>query len=358
GRDPSAPAVIIGSHLDSVPQGGNYDGVAGVVAGLVAISALKRLGLAPLCDIIVMGVRAEESIWFRVSYIGSRSALGTLPAGALEARRTDTGRTLAEHIADIGGDPAAIRSGARHLDPARIRAFLELHIEQAPSLVAAERPVAICTGIPGNFRFPEARITGVQGHVGQPRRFRHDAAMAASDFAVALDAVWEEYEAAGVPMAFTAGQFGTDPAQHGLTIVPGRFDFSLDVRAYDEAVLEELERRVALIIGRIEQRRGVTFDLGRRTTAEVGRIDPQLRTALERGADELGTPWMPLGSPASHDAAAFASVGVPTAMIFVRNRNGSHNPDEDMETSDFLAGTAVLAHWLASNACVQEESRS
>ncbi|MBR0648624.1 Zn-dependent hydrolase [Roseomonas terrae] len=357
GRDPSAPAVIIGSHLDSVPQGGNYDGAAGVAAGLVAIAALKQLGMTPRCDLIVMGVRAEESIWFRVSYIGSRSALGSLPAGALEARRVDSQRSLGEHIADLGGNPAAIRAGARHLNPAQVRAFLELHIEQAPSLVAEGRPVAICTGIPGNFRFPEARITGVQGHVGQPRRFRRDAAIAASDFAVALDAVWEEHEAAGTPMAFTLGQFGTDPAQHGLTIVPGRFDFSLDVRAYDDAVLEGLERKIASIITQIEQRRGVTFDLGRRTAAEVGRMDPQLQVALKEGADELGIPWMPLGSPASHDAAAFAAADVPSAMIFVRNRNGSHNPDEAMEISDFLAGAAVLTSWLASNACMREEPR-
>jgi N-carbamoyl-L-amino-acid hydrolase len=354
GRDPSAPAVIIGSHLDSVPQGGNYDGAAGVAAGLVAIAALKQLGLSPLCDIIVMGVRAEESVWFRVSYIGSRAALGTLPGGALDARRSDTGRTLAEHMAELGGDPAAIRAGMRHLDPKRIRAFLELHIEQAPSLVEAELPVAICTGIPGNFRFPEARISGVQGHVGQPRRFRRDAAIAASDFAMALDAIWEEHEAAGIPMAFTLGRFGTDPTQDGMTIVPGSFDFSLDMRAYDEAVLAELERRTAASIHQVEQRRGVTFGLGRRTTAEVGRMDPGIQAALERGADELGIGWMPLGSPASHDAAAFAAAGIPSALVFVRNRNGSHNPDEAMEISDFLSGTTVLAHWLASTACVRE----
>lgn len=351
GRDPSAPAVIIGSHLDSVPQGGNFDGAAGVVAGLVAIAALKRLGLSPACDIVVMGVRAEESVWFRVSYIGSRAALGTLPEGALDARRSDTNRTLAEHMATLGGDPAAIRGGARHLDPKRVRAFLELHIEQAPSLVAAERPVAICTGIPGNFRFPEARITGVQGHVGQPRRFRRDAAIAASDFAMALDTIWAEHETAGIPMAFTLGRFGTDPAQHGMTIVPGSFEFSLDMRAYDETVLAGLERRLACAIQEVEQRRGVTFDLGRRTSAEIGHMDPGIRAALEKGADEMGIGWMPLGSPASHDAAAFAAAGVPSAMVFVRNRNGSHNPDEAMEIDDFLAGTAVIAHWLASAAC-------
>ena len=122
GRDPAAKKIIVGSHLDSVPHGGNFDGAAGVLAGLVAVAALRRLGITLECDLTVMGIRAEESIWFQVSYIGSRGALGTLPDGALEVRRIDTGRTLAEHIADCGGNPDALRSGDRHLDPARLRA--------------------------------------------------------------------------------------------------------------------------------------------------------------------------------------------------------------------------------------------
>ena len=121
GRDRAAPAILIGSHLDSVPHGGNFDGAAGVVAGIVAVAALQRLGVVPSCDVTVMGIRAEESIWFQVSYIGSRGALGTLPDGALDARRTDTGRTLAAHIADCGGDPKALAAGRRALDPARLR---------------------------------------------------------------------------------------------------------------------------------------------------------------------------------------------------------------------------------------------
>ena len=155
--------------------------------GWSRVAALQRLGVTPACDLTVMGIRAEESIWFQVSYIGSRGALGTLPDGALDVRRIDTGRTLAEHIAECGGDPDALRAGRRFLDPAQLRAYLELHIEQAPSLVEAGRPVGICTGIPGNFRYPDARIEGSHDHVGLPRRFRRDAAMAGAEFAMALD---------------------------------------------------------------------------------------------------------------------------------------------------------------------------
>jgi N-carbamoyl-L-amino-acid hydrolase len=348
GRDRGAPAVVVGSHLDSVPHGGNFDGAAGVVAGLVALAALRQLGLRPANDITVMGIRAEESIWFQVSYIGSRGALGTLPEGAMDVTRIDSGRTLAEHIAECGGDPDTLRAGKRFLDPSQIRAYLELHIEQAPSLVAAGRAVGICTGIPGNFRYPHAVIEGSHDHVGLPRRFRRDAAMAGAEFAMGLDRMWEEHETRGVPMAATLGRFHTDTETHGLTIVPGRFHFSLDVRAYDEAVLAVLERRVDALINGIEQRRGVHFHRGATARAAVGPVDPAIKAALLEGAAELCTPVLELGSPASHDAAAFAAAGVPMGMIFIRNENGSHNPREAMALDDFLAGTAVLTHWLAA----------
>jgi len=350
GRDRGATSIIVGSHLDSVPHGGNFDGAAGVVAGLVAVAALRQLGITLACDLTVMGIRAEESIWFQVSYIGSRGALGTLPDGALDVRRIDTQRTLAEHIADCGGKPDRLRAGARHLDPARLRAYLELHIEQAPSLVEAGKPVAICTGIPGNFRYPDAHIEGSNDHVGLPRRFRRDAAMAGAEFAVALDQLWAEYDAKGIPMACTIGRFHTDPAQHGLTIVPGSFHFSLDVRAYDAAVLAELDTKVDAIIVSIEQRRGVRFHRGPQARAAVGPVDPNIRQALTDGAVALGIPALDLGSPASHDAAAFAAVGVPMGMIFVRNENGSHNPHEAMTIDDFLAGAALLTWWIATSA--------
>ncbi len=348
GRDPRAKRVVIGSHLDSVPHGGNFDGAAGVVAGLVAVAALQRLNVTPSCDLIVMGIRAEESIWFQVSYIGSRGALGMLPDGALDVRRIDTGRTLAEHIAECGGDPSALRAGRGSIDPAGLRCYLELHIEQAPGLVEAGKPVGICTGIPGNFRYPDARIEGSHDHVGLPRRFRRDAALAGAEFAMALDRVWQEHEANGVPMACTIGRFHTDAAAHGLTIVPGTFHFSLDVRAYDEAVLAELDRTVDAIIAGIEQRRGVRFHRGPKARAALGAVDPAIEAALQNGAAALGIPALPLGSPASHDAAAFAAAGVPMGMIFVRNENGSHNPREAMTTDDFLAGTSLLTWFLTT----------
>ena len=350
GVDPAAARILLGSHLDSVPHGGNFDGAAGVVAGLVVIAALDGLGLRPRCDVTVMGIRAEESVWFEVSYIGSRSALGSLPDGALEARRIDTGRTLASHIADCGGDVDAIRQNRRAFDPASIRAFLEVHIEQAPTLVEAGLALAICSGIPGNFRYPQARIHGRHDHVGTPRRFRRDAAMAGADLAMALDQMWEAQEKAGIPLAVTFGRFHTDATVHGMTTVPGAFDFSLDVRAYDPAVLASIEDMMMAAIREIELRRNVSFDLGRRASASVGVVDPDIVVQMEGAARDLGIPTMRLGSPASHDAAAFAAAGVPAGMLFVRNEHGSHNPREHMEIDDFLDACAVLARWVANQA--------
>ncbi|SHJ89475.1 N-carbamoyl-L-amino-acid hydrolase [Roseomonas rosea] len=351
GRDRSAPVLMTGSHLDSVPHGGNYDGAAGVVAGLAALQALRALCPQPERDVTVMAIRAEESVWFQVSYVGSRGAFGILPPAALDsATRIDSGRSLASHMADQGADVAALREGRRHLDPARIASFVELHIEQAPSLLEAGRPIAVGTGIPGNFRYPDITISGEQAHVGLPRRFRRDAALAGADFATGMDRIWEEHEAAGIPMATTIGRFHTDAALHGMTSVPGRFLMSLDVRAYDEAVLAALERRVLTMVAEIESRRGVRFDLGARASAPVGPVAPLVRECLERQAIAHGLDWQPLGSPASHDAATFAAMGVPMGMVFVRNANGSHNPDEAMDIDDLMAGITILAGWMLESA--------
>jgi N-carbamoyl-L-amino-acid hydrolase len=173
--------------------------------------------------------------------------------------------------------------------------------------------------------------------------------MAGAEFAMAMDALWAEHDERGVPMACTIGRFHTDTARHGLTIVPGSFNFSLDVRAYDEGVLAELDRRVDAIVAGIAQRRGVRFLLGPKARAAVGRADPAIGSDLKRCAAALGIPTLDLGSPASHDGAAFAECGVPIGMIFIKNTNGSHNPYEAMTMNDFLDGTSVLTSWLSEN---------
>lgn len=351
GLDRAAPRIVIGSHLDSVPHGGNFDGAAGVVAGLAIMRALKGLGLVPQCDLTTMAIRAEESMWFRVSYIGSRAALGLLPESALAYPRSDTGRELGAHMTDCGADVDAVANGIRSVETASVGAFFEIHIEQAPSLIDVGVPFGVCTAVPGNFRYPSARVVGEYNHVGLPRRFRRDAVMAATDLVSALDSLWQAREDAGAPVAITVGQLGTDPAEHSLTRVPGEVRFCLDVRAYEEGELKDMERAFGDTLGEIETRRGVTFELGPRRGVDVGPMAPELIAALEDSARRLEIPTIRLGSPGSHDAAAFAAAGVPTAMMMVRNANGSHNPAEAMETTDLLLASTVLAHWLAGNAC-------
>ena len=349
GLDRQAPAIVIGSHLDSVLGGGNFDGAAGVMAGLIAVQALQQADFKLNCDVAVMGIRAEESIWFQVSYVGSRGALGTLPASALQQRRIDTGHTLEQHMREAGADPEVVTKGVAYLSKKNVKAFLELHIEQAPSLALTGYPVAIGTGVPGHFRFPRVKITGEYGHVGLGRRFRHDAALAGADLSVALDALWQQWEAAGRLMACTFGEFQTNPARHGMTIVPGEFQFSLDVRAYDDADVAELEQSLMTLVGQIEKRRGVKFDFGVRASSKVAKADPTITQQLRDSALHLDLNICDLPSPASHDSAAFHAAGIPFGFIFIRNPNGSHHPDEAMSIEDFLQGTAVLTEWLATH---------
>jgi N-carbamoyl-L-amino-acid hydrolase len=346
GLDRHLPAIVIGSHLDSVPGGGNFDGAAGVVSGLIAVQALQQAGIQLPCDVVVMGVRAEESIWFQVSYIGSRGALGRLQPEALHALRTDTKRSLADYLTEAGGDPEAVKRGDAFLSPQNVRAFMEVHIEQAPSLALTGFPIAIGTGVPGNFRYPKIRIKGEYGHVGLGRRFRHDASLAGADLALGLDTIWAEWERQGRLMACTVGEFHTNAERHGLTVVPGEFSMSLDVRAYAQPDLVELESAFLALVKEVENKRGVTIDLGPRASAEVAQADPVLTQQLRDCAQALSIACCDLPSPASHDSAAFCAAGIPFGFLFIRNPNGSHHPEEAMSTEDFMLATDVLTRWL------------
>lgn len=350
GQDRSAPVRMVGSHLDSVPQGGNFDGAAGVVSGLTAIRALQQLGVQPAQDIRVMGVRAEESCWFGTSYIGSRSALGTLPDGALDtSTRADTGRSLADHMAECGGDPDKLRDTAPYLDITRIGAFLEPHIEQGPVLVEEGFPAGIVTGIRGNRRFPNAHCIGEYAHCGgAPRRVRQDAVVAATEFVQAMDQEWDKADTAGNDFACTIGMFQTDSERHAMTVISGNVKFSLDFRSVEPAFLQKMEARVPAIAAEIGAKRAVRFDLGAMTRAAPGFMDQGLVEVYRKAAAGMDVRAMDIPSGASHDSAAFADAGVPTAMLFIRNEHGSHNPDEAMEIPDFIEATKLLAAGLTA----------
>ncbi len=343
GRDRAAQRVIVGSHLDSVPQGGNYDGAAGVVAGLCAVSALKKAGVIPPWDISVMAIRAEESAWFDVSYIGSAGAFGLLDPACLSIPRSDTGRSLEATLIERGFDPLAIRERRRLLDPSRIRAYLELHIEQGPTLTAKELPAAVVTGIRGCRRFRNARCIGKYAHSGAVNRpYRHDAVAATVALLHHLESVWLHQEESGADLVFTAGELFTDPVMHGPSKIAGETHFVLDVRSVSDATMDLVAAEARQAAARIGSAYRVTFELGATSDSPPAVMDARLRSRL---MDLLDQPFeMPSG--AGHDAAVFATQAIPTAMIFVRNDCGSHNPDEAMAMDDFAAGTDVLLRLL------------
>lgn len=350
GIDPTLPAWIVGSHLDSVPHGGNFDGAAGVLAGLATVKALRDAGIAPRRAVTVMAIRAEESCWFPVSYLGSRAALGTLPADALDSRRADSGRTLAEHMAALGHQPDSVRRGQAVLTPATVHGFIELHIEQGPVLEAADRPIGLVTAIAGSFRYRKARCIGEWAHSGAvPRSHRHDAVFALADLVAGLDRIWQEVTDAGEQATITVGEVGTDPALHGFSKIPGEVAFCLDVRSGSAACLDMLHEKLLRIVAGVEAHRGVRFDLGPRTGSTPTALDGSLRATFARTAERAGIGAIEMPSGAGHDAAAFALAGVPSALIFLRNQNGSHNPDEAMRIEDFVAGATLLAHFLAAD---------
>jgi N-carbamoyl-L-amino-acid hydrolase len=342
GRDRSLPAGMIGSHLDSVPHGGNFDGAAGVAMGLALAARLVHAGLRPARDLVILGIRAEEMVWFPAHYLGSRAAFGLLPADAPDTlRRSDTGRTLAEHMAEEGFDAGFIRARRASLAPARIAWFIEPHIEQGPALVEAGIPVGLVTGIRGSVRHRHCRVFGEDAHAGAvPRGSRRDAVFAAARFATVLERFWDEEEARRADLVCTIGEFWTDPARHAPTRIAGEVRFTLDIRSEDDAVLDRAEAHLSAAV-MAETRARIALGPGMR--AAPARMDAAVLAAFSAAAESRAVPVRRMASGAGHDCATFAGLGIPCGMVFIRNEHGSHNPNEEMAMGDFAAAFRVLA---------------
>ena len=339
GRDRAAPRIVIGSHLDSVPQGGNFDGAAGVVAGLSVLSGMRRAGYVPACDLTVMGIRAEESAWFDIAYVGSGGAFGLLDPACLSIARSDNGRSLEATLRERGFDPGAIRERRRLLDPARIRAYLELHIEQGPTLVARGLPAAVVTGIRGCKRFRNARCLGEYAHSGAvDRPYRRDAVAATVALLHEMERVWLQELQAGADLVLTSGELCTDVALHGPSKIAGETRFVLDIRSLSGETMEAVGAAARSAAARIGGAYRVRLDLGATSDSPPAVMDERLRARLMRLLDEP----FEMASGAGHDAAVFAKVGIPCGMIFVRNEHGSHNPDEALTMDDFAVGARAL----------------
>lgn len=359
GQQPSLAAIATGSHLDSVPQGGNFDGAAGVVAGLAALIVAKSQGVSKR-SLEVYGLRGEESAWFGgPCYFGSRALFGLLGTNDLSSLHRDTGDTLAQQMQSCGADMELIKRQTVIRSPDEFHAWFELHIEQGPVLIAKEKPIGIVTGIRGNIRHRHVTCIGQAAHSGAvPRWLRHDAVLAMSELLMRLDEHWRVLLAWGEDLVFTTGIVETDAKEHAVSRVPGRVTFAIEYRSQDKKTIDSFSKLLETECQQIGEKRGVEFDFGPLVSTEPARMSEPLIALAKTQAQTAGIDYEIMPSGAGHDTAVFANAGVPATMIFVRNDKGSHNPEERMEMADFISGAEVLCRSMIVAANSHEDYRS
>jgi len=339
--------VLIGSHVDSVPMGGNYDGLAGVVAGLMVLIRAARGGRGLARPVKCLAMRGEESAWFGACYLGSKMLTGQLPAEDLAAPHRGDGRSLAAHLEDLGIDTAPLAARQPICDLDRIEEYLELHIEQGPLLVERGLPAAVVSGIRGNFRHRLIRCIGQAGHSGAvPRAYRHDPVLAFAELMHRLDDTWDHLLRTGRDLVLTSGIVGTDAQSHAIARIPDMLGFSLDIRSQETAVLAQMRDYLRDQMDDIARSRGVRFETGPEVAVAPALMDADVIARLEAAMARSTGAAFTMASGGGHDAAVFAQAGIPSGMVFVRNRNGSHNPEEAMDLADFMVGTSILSAYL------------
>ncbi|WP_366929020.1 hydantoinase/carbamoylase family amidase [Variovorax sp.] len=332
-----------GSHIDSVPQGGNFDGYAGVVAGLLCLVAQKAGGTPYARPLEVVAFRGEESAWFGKAYMGSGALFGKVSESDLALKQRSTGESMEACMRRCGADVEAIRAQQPLLDKARIKAYLELHIEQGPVMVARQLPLAVVSGIRGNVRHNRVVCHGDAQHSGVvPRWLRHDAMFAVADLIMRIDEHWRVLLERGTDLVVTTGIVSTDPAEHSISRIPGQVSFSLEARSKSTDALEAFYQLVRAECGSIERERGVRFEFDRRLLSDPATMDEKLCGVLSEACAAQEAAFELIPSGAGHDASLFANAGIPSGMLFVRNQNGSHNPHEAMDIEDFMLGVGAM----------------
>lgn len=345
-RDAKSYAVV-GSHVDSVPFGGNFDGMAGVVAAIVCLVRARREGTRFHRPVHALALRGEESAWFGPCYIGSKALTGALSASELDATHKEDGRTLESHMAEIGLPTDRLRQASPLIDLTAIHSYLELHIEQGPLLIGKDIPAAVVSGIRGNIRHRAIRCVGEAGHSGAvPRAYRRDPVLAMADLFVRLDESWSTILNKGDDLVLTSGMVATDAAKHAMSRIPDSITFSLDMRSQSARTLDEMRALLAAEMRQVEKDRKVRFELDEEMRVEPAICDPDMVEGLKEAMIRAGQTPFVMASGGGHDAAVFSAAGVPSAMVFVRNRNGSHNPDEAMDLADFVAATDIVYEYL------------
>lgn len=333
GDPDTTPGVAVGSHLDSVPDGGAYDGPLGVVSALAAVDVLREQGLQPARPLAVVNFVDEEGARFGVACAGSRVITGAMtPERALALTDAD-GVTMAEALRRAGRDPERVGPDPETLR--RVGAFVELHVEQGRGLVELGVPVAVASDIwpHGRWRF---EFPGEANHAGTTRlEDRRDAMLGYADLVLGA-----RHAAARRGCVATVGKVVVEPG--GVNAIPSRVTGWLDSRGPDAEQVRGLVAELAERAG--EFGATVTEESWTPTTRFHDGLSERLRQVLA-GTHQLSVPV--LGTGAGHDAGILASAGVPSAMLFVRNPTGvSHSPAEHAEREDCHAGVAALTSCL------------
>lgn len=343
GTEPDLPFIACGSHLDSVPQGGNYDGAAGVMAALMVLSRLKRENVRPRRSVKLYALRGEESARFGKPYLGSSCLFGKLKPSDLRITAENDGRLLGDCMREVGVEVDRIEKGEILLDPASVAAWIELHIEQGPVLIARNLPVGIVTGIRGNIRHRAIECLGEAGHSGAvPRWLRHDAVFSMCELITNLDSHWRTLLERGHDLVLTSGIVSTDSKVNAIARIPESVRFAFEIRSQSRSTLDSAYDLFRAECDAVSRERGVTFRFDEKVEAAGAMMDKGWVERLTAAAVRLGLPSETVPSGAGHDAAVFTNAGVPSAMVFVRNQNGSHNPREAMEVSDLIAGVDIM----------------
>jgi allantoate deiminase len=339
GREPGLPALLLGSHIDTVPDAGRYDGMLGVVLAIAVVERLRaRADTLPFA-LEVVAFSDEEGTRFGTALLGSRALAGTWDDEWWNLL-DDDGISLFEAFQDFGLDPARLPGAFRR--PESLVGYLEAHIEQGPILEDADRQLAVVTSIAGARRF-EFTMVGKAGHAGgTPYDRRRDALVGASELVVEVERLSKERGVIG-----TVGRMEAFPG--GINVIPGRAEFSLDLRAEFDSDRDECLRLIEEAAHRIASRRGLHFEQHELYRADAVVCDLDLRDAIATGIRSTGDDEpLAFWSRAGHDGMAVVSV-TRFAMLFLRCRGGvSHHPDEAVRKVDVNAAlnayeAAVLA---------------
>jgi hydantoinase/carbamoylase family amidase len=327
--------LLLGSHFDSVRNGGKYDGVLGILIPIACVAELNRLGERLRYAIEIAAFSDEEGARFQTSFLASKAMVrGAEAMAPLLERRDADGVTVAEAMRAAGLDPA--RTEEARIDPASLAGYVEVHIEQGPVLLDAGVPLGVVTSIASGSRHL-VRVTGEAGHAGTvPMKMRHDALAAAAEMVLAVE---EEAARDGV------GTVGLLEVTDGTgNVIPGEVEFTLDLRAPEDQRRTRLEERVLERFNSIAARRGVTVRADRRHDVKSAPCALGLQVQLGASVERVGATPMRLASGAGHDAMVLAEV-TDVGMLFVRCGAGgvSHNPAETVTAEDVeLAERALL----------------